>query len=131
MRWKAPGSVYTGARKTDSVKFLNIYFNPEVKDADEFPDVDKSGNPVVRPWIVNGIFPGYFEFDNFGMDRHTKFWEIRASVERKHDLRCGLSDCSQPLGLLKTGVGIYLLLNRNDEYGELRTFSISALARPE
>lgn len=66
-----------------------------------------------------------------GIDRYTKFWEIRASVERKHDLRCGLRDCSQPLGLLKAGVGIYLLLNRNDEYGELRTFSISALARPE
>jgi hypothetical protein len=130
-KWDALGiEIGSGTQKNDAVKFLNVHINPEVKDEVDFPDVDKNGRPIERPWIVNGVFPGYFEFDNFGIDRQTKFWEIRASVDRKHDLRCGLRDCSQPLGLLKTGVGMYLLLNRNDEYGELITFSISALHRP-
>jgi len=74
-------------------------------------DYDDAWN---TPWPLTGL-----KF------RRTKFWEIRASVPRKHDLRCGLRDCSHPLGMLKNDVGIGMVLNRNDEYGELWQLSLN------
>lgn len=87
---------------------------------------DAQGKPVVPIWLSKGVFPGYFEFDGFGIDKHTRFWEIRGSVSRRHNLRCGLRDCHQPHGAFGPEANVYMVLNRDDEYGEVREFTITS-----
>jgi hypothetical protein len=126
-KWDALGiTIGTSMKKNDRVEYLTVYFNDDPSENDvNFPELDKNGKPIQSPWIVKGLFPGYFEFDSYGIDRKTKFWEIRSSVNRTHELRCGLRDCSNPIGALSEKVGIYMRLTSNNEYGELREISLS------
>jgi len=126
-KWDGIGiEIGSGIKKPNRVEFINIFFNEAPQKSQiKLPEVDIHGKPVPPPWEVTGFFAGYFELEGYGIDRRTKFWEIRASVPRKHDLRCGLRDCSHPLGMLKNDVGIGMVLNRNDEYGELWQLSLN------
>lgn len=126
-KWDVLGiEIGSGIKRLNRVEFINIYFNEDPRRAAiNVADVDVHGKPVPAPWEVKGRFPGYFELEGYGIDRHTKFWEIRASVHRKHGLRCGLRDCTHPLGALKDNIGIGMALTKDDEYGELWELSLN------
>ncbi|ELX09930.1 hypothetical protein Jab_2c20140 [Janthinobacterium sp. HH01] len=106
---------------------INVRFN---RDADEgLYDLrarDAQGNPIDPIWLSKGVFPGYLEFDGFGIDKHTRFWEIQANVDRQRNLRCGLLNCHQPHGTLGDTANVYMVLNSGDKYGELREFTITS-----
>ncbi|NGZ84942.1 DUF7738 domain-containing protein [Duganella aceris] len=126
-KWEALGiAIGTSMKRDDRVEYVTVYLNKDPSQNEvDFPDLDKNGKPVPHPWIVEGLFPGYLELDGFGIDRKTQFWEIRSSVNRTRDLRCGLRDCSHPVGALSETVGIFIKLTGNHERAELRELSLS------
>ncbi|MYM66908.1 hypothetical protein GTP45_08710 [Pseudoduganella sp. FT55W] len=126
-KWDALGIEIAGSiGKPNQVGTFNVNFN---RAADEgLYDLrarDAAGKPIDPVWLSKGVFPGYLEFDGFGIDKLTKFWEVRASVDRQHDLRCGLRDCSHPLGAFGESAAIYMILMSNDEYGVIKEFAIA------
>jgi hypothetical protein len=126
-KWDVLGlSIGTQLGNVNKVKYLAISFNvAPADDFAEFQEIASDGRRIKPKWLVTGVFPGYLELDGFGIDKSTKFWEIRKSADRKHDLRCGLRDCRQPHGGFNEISSLYLVLNRNDEYGELKSFTVS------
>lgn len=83
--------------------------------------------PRPRPsYLVTHPFSGYLELDGYGIDAQTKFWEIRASVDPKRNLRCNPRDCSHPHGRFSDTANLYLRLNSASEYGNLYELSISS-----
>ena len=60
----------------------------------------------VEPWMIESgrasgpskAFPGYLELDGYGIDNHTTFRELRAGVDARRELDCGIQDCSHPRG---------------------------------
>ncbi len=126
-KWDALGIVIgTSMKKNDRVEYLTVYLNNKPSENElNFPELAKHGKPVAHPWVVARTFPGYFEFDGYGIDRKTKFWEIRSSVNRVRQLRCGLRDCSNPIGALNETVGIYMKLAGRSEYDALQEINLS------
>lgn len=127
-KWDGLGIEITGSLdRPAQVAELNVRFN---RDADEgIYDLrarDAQGDPIDPVWLSKGVFPGYLEFDGFGIDKHTRFWEIKASVDRQRNLRCGLKNCHQPHGTLGAIANVYMVLNRDDENGELRELTITS-----
>jgi hypothetical protein len=127
-KWDALGiEISARLNKPTKVTTLNVRFS---RDADEgsydLRARDSTGKPVDPIWLSNGVFPGYLEFDGFGIDKQSKFWEVRMSVDRRHGLRCGLRNCHQPLGAFGPDANVYMVLNSDDEYGELRELSVNA-----
>lgn len=121
--------VGTDHRDRSRVQSFTVHLNLEPKDpyaglVTQLPD----GTPI-KPqpdWSHKKAFPGYLELDGFGIDAMTKFWEIRSRADPKRKLRCGLRDCSHPMGLLGESVKLYLRLNRNDEQGNVYEFNVTA-----
>ena len=66
----------------------------------------------------------------FGIDKETRFWEIKQSVSRERELRCGLKDCSHPMGSFSEQANLYLTLAGRDERSALKKFNISESPAP-
>jgi hypothetical protein len=98
---------------------LKIVFNFELLESSlQLPPLD--GESKSMP---NHAFRGYFEIDGCGVDKDTKFWEMRSGVDGRRSLRCGLTDCSHPHG----GGGNHTISIRVDgksEYDRLRTITL-------
>lgn len=127
-KWDARGIEIVGSiNRPLEVKQLKVRFNRDPEEGlYDLRARDANGKPIDPVWQSKGIYPGFLEFDGFGIDRRTEFWEIRTSVDRQHGLRCGLRDCHQPLGAFGPNANIYMRLTTNDEYGALRELAITS-----
>lgn len=127
-KWDALGMEITATfERPQFVSQFKIHLSREVnEDLYDILPRDAKGQSVDPVWLSKGVFPGHLEIDGFGIDKQTKFWELRSSVDRHRDLRCGLRDCSHPRGLFGQDAAIYLRLSRDDEYGVLRELAITA-----
>jgi hypothetical protein len=126
-KWDALGIEIVGSiNRPLEVMVLNVRFNRDPEEGlYDLRAHDASGKPIDPVWLSKGIYPGFLEFDGFGIDRRTQFWEIRMSVDRQHGLRCGLRDCHMPFGLFAPSTNIHMVLTTNDEYGSLRELAIT------
>jgi hypothetical protein len=73
-------------------------------------------------------FPGYFEWDGYGIDANTRFWEIRASVSPERNVRCDLftNSCGNTTARFNDHAKIYLELYQTiHENGRLASFAIA------
>lgn len=110
----------------DMVDVFTLHFNKADWGpyAEELPD----GTPI-RPSLDHRpaqTFPGYFEFDGYGIDSKTRFWEIRASVNAHRNLRCDLfGNCGSPHGRFSDDASLYLTLTNTSENGRLEEFTIA------
>ncbi|NGZ84941.1 DUF7738 domain-containing protein [Duganella aceris] len=127
-KWDTLGIEITATfERPQLVSQMKLHFSrdPEESLYDTRPR-DAKGKPIDPVWLSKGVFPGYLELDGFGIDKHAKFWEVRAGADRQRDLQCGLQSCAHPRGLFGPDAAIYLMLSREDEYGELREFGITS-----
>jgi hypothetical protein len=108
--------------KTNAVEQITLHFS-HADEAAQPLEID--GKILESPWIAKGNFPGRLIIDGFGIDSITKFWEIRESVPKSRKFRCGLRSCQQPHGNYGSSVRIYMVLDRHDENGALREFTVS------
>jgi len=77
-----------------------------------------------EPLQPTHAFNGYLELDGFGMDTETQFWEVRKSVRKERNIRCGLRDCAAPHGALGKTTAIYFMLSKPNENGTLRAVEL-------
>lgn len=109
------------------VKEFELCFNrdPWWPRADTLPDgTPDPPPPDTRP---KNAFPGYFEWDSYGIDGNTRFWEIRASVDPERNVRCDLftNNCGNTTARFNDKAKIYLELYQTiHENGRLETFAI-------
>jgi hypothetical protein len=115
------------------VKQIEVYFNlePWGNFAERAPD----GTPIppTRDPRPKHPFPGYFEWDGYAIDKNTRFWEIRASVDPYRNVRCDLltNNCGNTTARFNTNAKIYLELYQvTHENGKLASFSIGRIAMP-
>jgi hypothetical protein len=88
---------------------------------------------ALEPWVIPNktdrksrpekTFGGYLEIDGYGIDSHTKFWELRAGADGRRNLRCGLTDCTHPHGG-GTNHTISIRVDGKSEYDRLRTITV-------
>jgi hypothetical protein len=99
---------------------MTLLMNREPPDPYEGAVTHRPDGRPVKP------LPDFKPLDTFGIDADTQFWEIRQSVDPKRNLDCGLRDCSHPHGAFGENGGLFLRLDRGDEYGKVYELSISA-----
>lgn len=126
-KWDEAGiEIGNGADGSGKVRHLSLLFQPQLKERAEYAPPDQ---PAPQ-WMTAGVFPGYLELDGFGIDKETRFWEIKQSVSRQRELRCGLKDCSHPMGSFSEQANLYLTLAGRDERSALKKFNISESPAP-
>jgi hypothetical protein len=84
--WDDLGLSVRVAKGMTTVDVLDIHLHPAVT-ASASADDD-------RP---KGTFKGYFEFDGYGVDRETQFWEMEEHSDPRRILRCHrFKKCTRP-----------------------------------
>ncbi len=127
-KWDSLGLEVSGSLSTPSrVTNFTVNIN-RAKDEGEFENrpIGLDGEPVEPDWLAKGTFPGYLSFDGYGIDRFTKFWELRESIPSRHNLTCGLTDCANPRGGYEPHLHIQIRLNGLSENDELQMLSLSS-----
>lgn len=81
--------------------------------------------PSTSPAPPKLPFSGVLELDNFRFDRKTEFKKIRAGIDQKREVRCGLRDCATPHGSFGKMDDIYFTLNGGDERSTVAMISLS------
>jgi hypothetical protein len=118
----------TASAKPYGVKQIKVYLNLKPRDpAEDLFTTNPDGTPATKLPTPHPHkpFTGYLELDGFGIDAQSQFWEIRARADRARNLDCGLRDCSHPHGAFGPRGGVYLRLDRNDEFGRVYEFSVA------
>lgn len=125
-KWDSLGLEVSGSLDTPSrVTNFTVNIN-RAKDEDQFDGgaIGLEGKSVEPNWLAKGVFPGYLSFDGYGIDRSTKFWELRESIPSRHKLTCGLTDCANPRGGYAPHLHIQIRLNGLSENDELQMLSL-------
>jgi hypothetical protein len=119
--------VFTSRERPSKVKQITVYVNLEPHDPMEdlfttMPD----GTPIKRGPDLQPKQPyrGRLELDGFQIGAATKFSEIRRHALPSRNLRCGLRDCSHPIGAFDDSAGIYLRLNGSRDDALVYEFSV-------
>ena len=119
--------IVTVSDKNLAVSQFQIYFNRKQREPWTYATTRPDGTPATPPKDdrPKHPYPGYFELDGFGIDAKTLFWEIRSAANPSRQLRCDLRSCSHPHGAFNDEAGLYLRLNRADEYGAVYELILS------
>jgi hypothetical protein len=103
---------------------LDLIMTEDDKMISQMIRTDRKTSEVRPSFIPEKVFPGYLELDGFEINATTEFQAVkRSNAERK--FRCGLKNCSHPIGVFNEHATIYLTLNGSGEKSQLRRFSIS------
>ena len=120
--------VLTVPERPSEVMQITVYLNLEPRDPSAalfttLPDgtAVKRG-PDLRP---KQSYKGGLELDGYEIASGTTFSDIRRHASPSRRLRCGLRDCSHPLGAFNESAGIYLRLTGTQETASVYEFSVA------
>ena len=126
--WDALGIALMGHGGTkDAVFQLKVYINLEVDPYEGLVTHSPDGTPLAPriDWSPKQAFSGYLELDGYGIDAVSKLWEIRAAIEPKRNVTCGLRDCASAKGVLGKDKRLFLSPKDGRESEILNTLVLS------
>ena len=119
--WKEFGLQAGSAAGTPNiVSFMNLYLN-----VPEYAFENNSTLQEADDWRVKQPFTGYLELDGYGIDKATKFWELRVNADKERNLRCGLRECGFPHGGFGEDASLQLELSGASENNVINQLSVT------
>lgn len=101
-----------------AVEQFTLYLS---RDPSEGPTVETGG----APWLARGVFRGYLQIENIGIDSKTEFSDIRVATAA-YNVQCGALSCRHPRGAYGNDLSIYLLLAGDDDRSVIREVTLSS-----